>query len=92
MCVFSSHLANICTWVGMADVPYWLPAVTQEDGKMEDREGVSGGDKGGGGDVRTPAPRLSPVSCFSFVSLMITKKHGSLKAERSTSERKRRKQ
>lgn len=76
----------------MADVPYWLPAVTQEDGKMEDREGVSGGDKGGGGDVRTPAPRLSPVSCFSFVSLMITKKHGSLKAERSTSERKRRKQ
>lgn len=39
MCIFSSHLANICTWFGMPTVPYWLPAVTQEDGKMEDREG-----------------------------------------------------
>lgn len=38
MCIFSRQLANICTWVGMPTVPYWLPAVTQEDGKMEDRE------------------------------------------------------
>lgn len=46
MCIFSSHLANICTWFGMPTVPYWLPAVTQEDGKMEDREGVRGEIKG----------------------------------------------
>lgn len=38
-CVFfSSQLANIRTeGVGMPTVPYWLPAVTQEDGKMVER-------------------------------------------------------
>lgn len=65
MCIFSSQLANICTRVGMPTVPYWLPAVTQEDRKMEDREREGGrGDKGSGDDVRTRAPRLS----FSLVS------------------------
>jgi len=46
-------------WVGMPAVPYWLPAVTQEDRKMEDREEERERDKGGGDDVRTQAPRLS---------------------------------
>lgn len=65
MCIFSSQLANICTRVGMPTVPYWLPAVTQEDRKMEDRELEGGrGDKGSGDDVRTRAPRFS----FSLVS------------------------
>lgn len=39
MCIFSSQLANICAWAGTPAVPYWLPAVTQEDGEMEDWEG-----------------------------------------------------
>lgn len=45
MCIFSSQLANICTWAGMPTVPYWLPAVTQEDGKMEDSI-EKGGERG----------------------------------------------
>lgn len=74
MCIFSSQLANICTWVGMPTVPYWLPAVTQEDRKMEDKK-WDGGREGGRGWrwCEDTGPEAFFLSCFSFVSLMITK-------------------
>lgn len=62
---------------GVPTVPYRLPAVTQEDGKMEGRDRV-GGREGGRTErvVMTkeqPAPRPpSSPSPFSFVPLIAT--------------------
>lgn len=90
MCIFSSHLANICTWFGMPTVPYWLPAVTQEDGKMEDREG-----EGVRGEIKGVAMMWGhePRGSLSFLFLICLsddnkKKHSSSKEEGSTSQRK----
>lgn len=91
MCIFSSHLANICTWFGMPTVPYWLPAVTQEDGKMEDREG-----EGVRGEIKGVAMMWGhePRGSLSFLFLICLsddnkkKNHSSSKEEGSTSQRK----
>lgn len=89
MCIFSSHLANICTWFGMPTVPYWLPAVTQEDGKMEDREG-----EGERGEIKGVAMMWGhePRGSLSFLFLIClsddNKKKHSSKEEGSTSQRK----
>lgn len=75
---------------GMPTVPYWLPAVTQEDGKMEDREG-----EGVRGEIKGVAMMWGhePRGSLSFLFLICLsddnkKKHSSSKEEGSTSQRK----
>lgn len=92
MCIFSSQLANICTWVGMPTVPYWLPAVTQEDRKMEDKK-WDGGREGGREGVAMMwghGPRGFLPLLFLICLSDDNKKHGSSRDERSTSEGKKR--
>lgn len=92
MCIFSSQLANICSWVGMPTVPYWLPAVTQEDRKMEDREQEGGGEIKGVVMMWGHEPRGFLSLLFLICLSDDNKKHGSMKEERSASEKKGRKQ
>lgn len=79
--------------VGMPTVPYWLPAVTQEDGKMEGREREGGRGRGrikGVVMMWGHEPRGSLTLSLSLLFLIClsddSKQHGSSKEQRATSE------
>lgn len=56
--------------LGMPTVPYWLPAVTQEERKMEEsaRAGTRAIKGRSGDDVRTRAPEASSLPPASHLS------------------------